>query len=308
VVVQTCESNTTNKQYFQMTYIKLIAIISIFFLCSCNLESNIDIELPESKSQLVVECYLEHGKPYKLLLTETVSYLASATNDPNIFSLFNLPQVKEALIYITHNSRTIVLPYRSDADIYNRKVYNYISDELVDSTQKGDYTLLIKDTKGREITAKTRFLPKLIMQEVSWKFQADNNIVDSLKKASILVIHDKFSETQFQRLQIGQALSKRPNIDTLTVNKAIVDLSYPSFGSNNYLSIGTTYYFNKKDTLYVRLFNMEKQWYDYRESVIASQNANKSPFAQPTRIISGVEGGLGIFTTLVYDKKIIIIK
>lgn len=293
-----------------MTYIKLIAITSIFFLYSCNLESNIDIELPKSKSQLVVECYLEHGKPYKLLLTETVPYLAPAINIPNTYTQFNLPQVKDALVYITHNNRTIILQYRIDGDLNNSKVFNYTSKELVDSTQKGDYTLLIKDTKGREITAKTYFLPKIRMQELNWKFQSDNNIVDSLKKASILVIHDKFSAIQFQRLQIGQALSKRPNVDTDTfrVNKAIVDLEYPSFGSNNYLSIGTTYYFNKKDTLYVRLFNMEKQWYDYRESVLASKAANESPFAQPTRIISGVKGGLGIFTTLVYDKKTIIIK
>ncbi len=293
-----------------MTHIKLIVILLIFFLYSCNLESNIDIELPKSKSQLVVECYLEHGKPYQLLLTETVSYLDPAINIPNTYAQFNLPQVKDALVYITHNNHIVALQYRMDGDLSNNKVFNYTSRELVDSTQKGDYTLLIKDTKGREITAKTYFLPKIRMQEVNWKFQSDNNIVDSLKKASILVIHDKFSTTQFQRLQIGQALSKRPNVDTDTfrVNKAIVDLEYPSFGSNNYLSIGTTYYFNKKDTLYVRLFNMEKQWYDYRESVLASKAANESPFAQPTRIISGVTGGLGIFTTLVYDKKTIIIK
>ena len=277
----------------------LLVILVLFSLVSCNLEQAVDIDLPKGKDQLVVECYLEHGKPYQLLLTETVPYL-SPSNGTN----FGLPDVKDATISITQNNKTITLIYKPAVDISNNKVFNYTSTELVDSTIKGDYSLFVRDTKGREITGKTRFLPKLPIKEISWEFETDPLIADTARKALVLVRHNKNSATQRHRIQIGKVNNK----DTLKL-KTDVDFTYEGiFSTDNVITIGTRYLFKKKDTIFVRLFNVEQQYYAYKRSVDASQNANGNPFANPVSITSGVNGGLGIFTTLVYDKRNVIIQ
>lgn len=282
-----------------ITKISLSIIITTLLLASCNLEKAIDIDLPKGKDQLVVECYLEHGKPYQLLLTETVPYLS-----PPNGTAFGLPDVLGATVSITHNNQVITLIYKPNVDISNNKVFNYTSTQLVDSTIKGDYSLFVRDTKGREITAKTRFLPKLTIKEISWEFQNDPLLEDTARKALVLVRHNKFSNTQRQRIQIGKVNNK----DTLKLTTE-TDFTYEGiFSTNNVVTIGTRYLFKKKDTIFVRLFNIEQQYYAYKRSVDASQGANGNPFAQPVSITSGVQGGIGVFTTLVYDKRNVIIE
>lgn len=279
--------------------IVITIIFTMLLLTSCNLEQAVEIDLPKGKDELVVECYLEHGKPYQLLLTETVPYLS-----PPNGTTFGLPDVKDATISITQNNKVITLTYKPNIDISNNKLFNYTSTQLVDSTIKGDYSLFIRDGKGREITAKTRFLPKLRINEISWEFQADPLIADSAKKALVLVRHNKLKDTQRHRLQVGRVNNK----DTLNL-KSEIDFTYAGiFSTNGVVTIGTRYTFKKKDTLFVRLFNIENQYYDYKRSVDASQNANGNPFAQPVSITSGVQGGIGVFTTLVYDKRKVIIQ
>ena len=46
----------------------------ISFLASCNLTNDVNIELPAYDQQPVVECYLEPGKPFRLLLTKSYAY------------------------------------------------------------------------------------------------------------------------------------------------------------------------------------------------------------------------------------------
>ena len=147
-------------------------------------------------------------------------------------------------------------------------------------------------------------MPKLAIKEISWEFQTDPLIQDTARKALVLVRHNKFSATQRHRLQIGKVNNK----DTLKLTTE-TDFTYAGiFSTDGVVTIGTRYAFKKKDTLFVRLFNIENQYYDYKRSVDASQSANGNPFAQPVSITSGVEGGIGVFTTLVYDKRNVIIE
>ncbi len=279
--------------------ISLTIIFTMLLLTSCNLEQAIDIELPKGKDQLVVECYLEHGKPYQLLLTESIPYLSPPNGTP-----FGLPDVLGATVTIKQNNQTITLTYRPRADTSNNKVFNYTSTQLVDSTIKGDYSLFVRDAKGREITAKTRFLPKLRINDIRWEFQTDPTLADTAKKALVLIEHNKFNSTQRQRLQVGKVNRK----DTLKL-KTDTDFTYEGiFSTNGVVTIGTRYLYKKKDTVFVRLFNVEPQYYLYKRSVDASQGANGNPFAQPVSITSAVTGGLGIFTALVYEKRNIIIQ
>ncbi|WP_071530853.1 DUF4249 family protein [Pontibacter sp. BAB1700] len=66
----------------------------LFLLLSCDMEQEVEIKLPPYESQLVVECYLEPGKPLRAVVLESVSYF----NEPE------LPLVPDAEVFITHQA------------------------------------------------------------------------------------------------------------------------------------------------------------------------------------------------------------
>jgi len=65
--------------------------------------------------------------------------------------------------------------------------------------------------------------------------------------------------------------------------------------------------FKKNDTVGIRIYSLHKEHYEYLESLSNARRSNGNPFTQPGSIKSNIRGGLGIFTSLVYmDKKIVI--
>ena len=53
---------------------------------------------------------------------------------------------------------------------------------------------------------------------------------------------------------------------------------------------------------------MDADHYSFQQSVREAIRANGNPFAQPARIRSTVQGGLGVFTVLVADRKTVILR
>jgi hypothetical protein len=92
-------------------------------------------------------------------------------------------------------------------------------------------------------------------------------------------------------------------------NRAEIDYAADDNLSNGQAAaFGTGYDFEKDDTVFVSLYHLEKPYYDFFNSVEAARDANGNPFAQPASVISTVQGGYGVFTNLVYDRKMIILK
>jgi len=71
---------------------------------------------------------------------------------------------------------------------------------------------------------------------------------------------------------------------------------------------GTGFDFMKGDTVISTLFHIDQAYYDFKESVQDAINSNGNPFGQPGVIKSNIEGGIGIFTGLSYDRKTLIIE
>ena len=88
---------------------------------SCNRTKNITVPLPAFNSQPVVECYIEPGQPYRLALTESVSYFSAPT----------LPIIPHALVLITHNGVTDTLKFQAIPDSIDGKAYNYVGDTSI---------------------------------------------------------------------------------------------------------------------------------------------------------------------------------
>jgi hypothetical protein len=251
---------------------------------ACDLEKEIEVPLPDYDEQLVVECYLEDGQPHRMAVTESVSYFEGP----------RLPIVNDASVSITYGADRTNLNYSVEVDTFYRKAYNYVSNKPARAVQGVEYTMEVKDPKGRSITGTARFLPKVPIKSVEWKYNEDDF-------AFLLVkFDDDPSLTNYYRLQIHK--------DSLNKN-ADVDFNLDdSFNTNGEVTLGTGYNYQAGDTVYVSLYHVEKSYYDFLETVSAAANANGNPFAQPAKVKSTVTGGMGVFATLVYDRKKIVIE
>lgn len=254
-------------------------------LTSCNLEKDVTIDLPPYEKQLVVEAYIEPGQPYKLLLTETDSY----------FDNIRIPLVNNAQVLITHNGVIDTLKNEFSFNTTSSKLYNYRTDKLImPASDNGEYTLQVIDSAGRKITGSTKLLPVVKFDTIEWKFNDDS-------LAFLLMKFTDAPETKdFYRLIINLNKPDSASITDFNINDDLLN--------GTQIPIGTGPRFERGDTVYLRLYHIEEKYYNYLQSVEEATSANGNPFAQPSIIRSGVEGGIGVFTGLSVDKRTIIIK
>jgi len=271
------------------TFFKLKKIF--FFYCllgvlltSCNMEKDFEIELPTLMPQLVVECYLEPGEPYRLTLTESTAYLASP--EPDLIS--------EATVIITYNGKPDTLRLAPYFDKVSQKIYTHVSKTRMTGKPGDVYTLQVTDKKGRKLSGTTTVQAVVPIDTVEALYNQEGN-------AYLLV---KFKDSKATADYYYFSVHK----DSLSTDDEVAYSTDDVLNNGNLFALGTGYDFQKTDTAIVSLYNLEKPYFDFMNSVENARNANGNPFAQPAGVQSSVQGGLGIFTTLTYDRKIIILK
>jgi hypothetical protein len=252
-------------------------------LFSCSLEKDFEIELPALKPQLVAECYLVPGEPYRLTLTESTTYLADP--EPEI--------VDDATVVILHNGQADTLRQAPYFDRKTRKIYTHVSKTIMTGKPGEVYTLQITDAAGRRLTGTTTVQATVPIDTVQAVYNSEN-------KAYLLVKFMDPKATNYYYFSVHpDSLNAEDNVD-YTADDAI--------NNGNLFAFGTGYDFEKSDTAIVTLYHLEKPYYDFLNSVDNAQSANGNPFAQPAGIQSTVQGGLGVFTNLTFDRKVIILK
>ncbi|MGV3503908.1 MAG: DUF4249 domain-containing protein [Adhaeribacter sp.] len=241
---------------------------------ACGQEKDIALDLGLHSPQLVVECYLEPGRPYRLTLTESTAY----------FDAPEPPQVPEALVVISHQGRRDTLRYLPTVDTIQKKLYTHFSPTLVSGKPGAVYTLEISDKQGRKITGSTTLMAPVPIDSLIYRF-------NDRQKAYI--------EARFQ--DPGATADHyffSVHLDS-TNRKAEVNYQVPDQLNNGKpFALGTGFDFEPYDSVIVSLFHLEEPYYEFLNSTEEARNANSNPFAQPSRLRSTVQGGLGVFTNL----------
>jgi hypothetical protein len=254
-------------------------------LSACDLEQDADITLPSYESQLVVECYLIPGQQLTATVLESVRYFNSPT----------IPLVPDAEVYITTPAgNRIKLEYRPALN-EDGKGHTHSSSTRMQGKAGEIYTIEVKDSKGRRLTGFTTIQPLVPIQEVTWKFN------DKEKAYLLTTFQDNPNEKNYYRYRTYQVIANRTSrMRDFVASDDLTNGEKTSYGSG--------YDYERGDTMVVSLYHIEKQYYDFLNSTDNAKDANGNPFAQPSKIRSSVQGGLGIFTNLVYDTKRIVIK
>ncbi|MCC9135461.1 DUF4249 domain-containing protein [Pontibacter silvestris] len=255
-------------------------IILLLLFTACDRDKEIYIDLPAHTPQLVVECYLEPGQPFRLTVLESASYFASP--DP--------PLVPDAKVFIMFKDQRVELTYKPGVNKLNNKFYTHTSSVLMTGEPGDIYTLEVTDNQGRKVTGTTTILPVVPIDTVEWRFSDDNE-----KAILITSFQDVASTANYYRY-----MANPYNLDTSPEQDEIHD---DNLNNGKRISLNSSYEFNRNDTVVISLFNIEKQYYDFLNSAYSAKDANGNPFAQPTSIKSSVTGGIGIFTNLALDRK-----
>ncbi|MBA9078589.1 DUF4249 domain-containing protein [Rufibacter quisquiliarum] len=254
------------------------------------MEQEIEVKLPTLPSQLVVECYLENGQPYRLALSESQSYFAGNQPSP----------VDDAKVTITKNNEPPVsLTFKLVADEKNEKVYTHQNTRVVDGKPGDVFTLLITDPRGRRLTGTTTVLAPVPFDSVGYKF--NDKPVESQEAYLLVRWQDQPSVKNFYRLLAHQ--------DSAGVVDSKMDAELNDrLRDGKKITYTTTYRFKHDDTLNIKLFHIDEAYYNFISSIEDARRANGNPFAQPVSIKSTVAGGFGVFTHLNYSAKQLIIK
>lgn len=273
--------------------IYIIQLLLLFTTIACNLEKEIDIDLPEYESVPVVECYLEIGQPFQLLLSRSASYFDSFALDAGFLEK---ALIQNAKVTITHQGKIYTLNNGLDLDPLSQKFYNYSSTDTVPRNFDNNFELKITLADGRTVEATTRILPVIPIDSVVVQFREN----DTLARA-LTYLTDLPGQANYYRRTLHQsALDSIPDqdfvLDDRIVEKVIV--------------FGTGYDFAQGDTVINTVYHIDRPYYNYLESVFNARDSNGNPFGQPSPVISNLQGtaeALGIFTGVSYDRKTVIV-
>jgi len=252
--------------------ILLISIIS-FIAQGCS-KADIDVLIPEGPGNIVVEGYITPGYPSELTLTES-----NTLNDDLVLLAIWNAQVKISTDTGTMIAQNI-LYNKSDRHI----VVNYGCRDTVRQDSHSFFNLNITTKDGRSVQASTKIVSSVKIEKVE------------LNNDNIVVYHNLSTDTsKYFKLSIDNYKKGNP---VLTKN-----VLYDQNNSNSTSCVmPLSKYKNDADSIVVRLFHIQKEYYDYLNSVENASSAFFDPLLNPETIKSNINGGIGIFTYYTLDK------
>ena len=265
------------------SYVSTVLILA-WLLSSCTKE--IELDLPDYQPKMVLEFYLENNASLSCLLQESLVF-----TDTTPFRLIN-----NALVVLSHEGINDTLENTIYFDEKFNKVYNYHNPKIIQLQPNVEYEVYVKDDKGREMTGRTRLNEVIPIDSLLYNYNSSN------KAAVGLIFRDNGSTKNFYRIV---AFEDKPVIS----EEDVWDITFnDDLFNGDQFSFYTGYAFDPGDTITGRLYHLTNEHNSFTESVNNAQASNGNPFAQPANIISNVTGGIGVFTTLVYSEKKVIVQ
>ena len=267
--------------------LKLLPVIMLLLLlASC--EKAITVQLPDYGNEMVVEMYLEEGKPLRCLLSESLRY-----TDTSIGRVLS-----HATVVVSDGITRDTLENKLDRDTVTGRWYNYYHPRIVPVNNNRTYTLTITDSSNRRLTSTTVFSQQVVRID-SIDTRPSTNNVDSFSVG--VSLQDPPLTKNFYRFVVTPKLNNFHNDPT------DFSLSDVSFNGRSF-SFFSDASFARNDTVTIRVYALLKEHYDYIQSTDDARSSNFNPFSQPGRIKSNVDGGIGIFTSIRYDQREVIIR
>jgi Domain of unknown function (DUF4249) len=283
----------------------LVGSILFLFFISC--EKDITVDLPKPESKLVVDGYVETGKPVYIFLSRNSPYFAPI--DP---SLANAGE-SGATVTVSDGTQTVTLPEVPIVidGLTLRGLYLALNLSTFDTLMKGEtgrtYTLNITTVNGENLTAITTLRQTVPLDSVWFEIQETLPGNDSLGYLWA-TLKDPDTLNNCYRW-----LAYRPGKDSTFiapfgsafedkfVNGKRFNFAYQRgkvlFSSADDDNNEEDGFFKKGDSVIVKFCAIDRSTYEFWRDAETQIANNGSPFSLPAPIRSNINGGLGIFAS-----------
>ena len=272
--------------------------LASFLLSSC--ERDVDFPLDDTATKLVVEANIENGQAPVVFLSNSLGFFSKI--DPQTLAT-NF--VRNAEVYISNRTRTHQLKEYAVPVPGGLTFYFYSNDlsspaTLFNGELGKSYSLRIL-SNGKEYTARTT-IPDTTrrIDSLFWKAAPAGN--DPQKVAVMVRAFDRPGFGDYIRYYTKRNSEPfYPGLNSVYDDQVIDGTSYEvqiERGiDRNTESSGDGYsFFNKGDTVTLRLCNIDKATYDFWRTMEFNYVSVGNPFSSPTRVLSNISGGaLGYF-------------
>lgn len=260
-------------------YLQILFLSGCIFSGSCT--KPVTVNLPPDENRLVVEAYLTPQKRMAVALQ----------NSTGISSTQPAALVSRARVTIQHNGITDTLRNILYVDTASGRVFNYSTPVLMSNDYVNTYTLTIFDsTTSKLYTATTKLLPPVLIDSVSHAVNVDNDVSIGF------VFTDPAGTADYYRRFVFLNESNPDNRGNFRFTDRLFN--------GQQFSLFTRFIYKSGDTATVRLYRLNKDYFDFLESINTAEDAAGNPLAQPVFAKGNISGdALGIFTTLSYAER-----
>lgn len=281
----------------------LLSIIASLFFISC--EKNIDLDLPDANSKIVVEGYVESGFVPYVILSRSQNYF-----DPIGQSTINNLPIAGARVLISNGVDTVQLT-EVDTTVNGVKVSGfYIALDSVTllPTMIGipgtTYSLSVTTGSGEVVTSSAYLAPPVALDSTWFKIQENYDSLGyvwaRLKDPDTLGNYyrwfaKRLNEDDYFIAPFGSSFEDK------FVNGQRFDFAYNRGTIQNSTAeedINEEAGFYKKgDTIIVKFCSVDRSTYEFWRDAENQLGSSGSPFAVPSNIKSNIVGGRGLFAT-----------
>ena len=280
----------------KLNLVLIIVPLSLILINSC--EKDITVDLPSTESKVVVDGYVEPGKPVYVILTRNAPYFAPINaSSINSFETGATVTVSDGFVTDTLSEIDSIL------GITTKGIYFSLNMLGVEGRT---YTLNIRTTKNEQLSAVTK-LQKVVPLDSVW-FKIQKSLVgnDSLGYVwATLKDPDTLNNCyRWLAMRVGKDSSFIPpfgsSFDDRFINNTTFDFAYNRGSLLNSSAKDDTNdeagFFKKGDSIIVKWCAVDRPTYEFWRDAEIQVSNNGSPFATPSVIHSNVNGGLGLFS------------
>lgn len=268
------------------------------FLFSC--EKNIDFDLKGADAVLVVDAQIENGQVPTVALSKSLDYFGAISPQILASSFVHNAEVTMSNGTFTHLFKEFTVPLGNGYSIY----YYSIDSANLATAFTGEfgkqYNLTIK-AEGKTYTAKTT-IPLLTKVFDSLWTKTPPPPADTSKRTLWARAIDPpglgnyiryYTKKNSERFLPGLNSVFNDEVIDGTIYSAQVD---QGIDRNQSLPSGDDKFFNRGDTIYFKLSNIDKATYTFWNTWEFNQQSIGNPFAQPGKVLGNISNGaLGAF-------------
>lgn len=300
-------------------------IIIVVLLAGSACEKDISVDIPDPEDKLVVEGWIEQGRPPFVFLTQNAAYFGK-TNVNQLDSFF----VHDATITVSNGSTTDTLqelclenlpdgaaqeefaqsfgvPVGEEGEPPNICIYTVEDIQqffLNPSSYNGfkgelgtNYELTVH-AEGDTLQANDRLRELMPIDSLSYRFKENSDTLISVivnlrepeESGNFIRYFTKRNSEPFYPPQGGSVYDDNffsGQYFSLPIERGISNSADVEFEEFGY--------FYRGDTVVLKWTHITKEHYDFWSTLEYEQGNSANPFSSPTRINSNIDGGLGVW-------------